>query len=115
MMRSSSSYYLIFFLLCFLATSLYLASPTNTNTTIIPSSTSALTFLPGMRAIKVSSSSQQHPPSQVTGETETFTNQAKFMEKEYRSINNDPEELAYHIDYHGVSTHPTPNPKHPTP
>ena len=52
---------------------------------------------------------------QVTGETKTFINQAKFMEKESESSNNDPEELAYHTDYHGVSTHPTPNPKHPTP
>ncbi|OVA13032.1 hypothetical protein BVC80_8947g13 [Macleaya cordata] len=25
------------------------------------------------------------------------------------------EELVYHVDYHGVSTHPTPTPKHPTP
>lgn len=25
------------------------------------------------------------------------------------------EELVYHIDYHGVMTHPTPTPKHPTP
>ncbi|KAI3863005.1 hypothetical protein MKX03_023560 [Papaver bracteatum] len=25
------------------------------------------------------------------------------------------EELVYHVDYHGVSTHPTPTPKHPRP
>jgi hypothetical protein len=24
-------------------------------------------------------------------------------------------ELVYHIDYHGVTTHPTPTPKHPKP
>ena len=25
------------------------------------------------------------------------------------------EELVYHTDYHGVTTHPNPNPKHPKP
>ncbi|XP_047324034.1 uncharacterized protein LOC124927625 [Impatiens glandulifera] len=25
------------------------------------------------------------------------------------------EDLTYHIDYHGVTTHPTPTPKHPQP
>ncbi|MCL7031897.1 hypothetical protein MKW94_002281 [Papaver nudicaule] len=25
------------------------------------------------------------------------------------------EDLVYHVDYHGVSTHPTPTPKHPRP
>ncbi|XP_052181533.1 uncharacterized protein LOC127794469 [Diospyros lotus] len=27
----------------------------------------------------------------------------------------DSEELTYHTDYHGVTTHPTPYPKHPNP
>jgi hypothetical protein len=25
------------------------------------------------------------------------------------------DELVYHVDYHGVTTHPTPTPRHPKP
>ncbi|OMO77613.1 hypothetical protein COLO4_25057 [Corchorus olitorius] len=31
------------------------------------------------------------------------------------SNSNNMDELVYHIDYHGVTTHPTPTPKHPKP
>ncbi|CDP03014.1 unnamed protein product [Coffea canephora] len=31
------------------------------------------------------------------------------------SSNMDVEDIAYHIDYHGATTHPTPTPKHPKP
>lgn len=27
----------------------------------------------------------------------------------------DEQELVYHVDYHGVTTHPNPTPKHPKP
>lgn len=27
----------------------------------------------------------------------------------------DGDELIYHVDYHGISTHPYPSPKHPRP
>lgn len=38
------------------------------------------------------------------------------MAKEYKTTtNNMDDDIVYHIDYHGVTTHPTPNPKHPKP
>ncbi|RXH78541.1 hypothetical protein C1H46_012259 [Malus baccata] len=33
----------------------------------------------------------------------------------HANSNNDLDELVYHIDYHGVTTHPNPTPRHPTP
>ncbi|KAJ0090711.1 hypothetical protein Patl1_14135 [Pistacia atlantica] len=34
---------------------------------------------------------------------------------EYEATANHLEDIVYHIDYHGVTTHPTPTPKHPKP
>lgn len=33
----------------------------------------------------------------------------------YTTRIDDSDQLVYHIDYHGVTTHPTPTPKHPRP
>ncbi|ERN07413.1 hypothetical protein AMTRI_Chr12g275110 [Amborella trichopoda] len=38
--------------------------------------------------------------------------QGHAAEAEYEASE---EELIYQVDYHGVTTHPTPNPKHPKP
>ncbi|KAD6454535.1 hypothetical protein E3N88_09241 [Mikania micrantha] len=35
------------------------------------------------------------------------------MSKAYDAINNEDAEIVYNIDYQGVKTHPSPNPKHP--
>ncbi|KAL8135214.1 hypothetical protein AgCh_010035 [Apium graveolens] len=40
-------------------------------------------------------------------ETEMYTIQSESASNE--------QELVYHTDYHGVTTHPNPNPKHPKP
>lgn len=33
----------------------------------------------------------------------------------YPSSTDNLDDLVYHVDYHGVTTHPTPTPKHPKP
>lgn len=33
----------------------------------------------------------------------------------YAASTDDFDEIVYHIDYHGVTTHPTPTPRHPKP
>ncbi|GLT36055.1 hypothetical protein SLA2020_104600 [Shorea laevis] len=34
---------------------------------------------------------------------------------QYSRSHDDSDELVYHTDYHGVTTHPTPIPRHPKP
>ncbi|KAK9099879.1 hypothetical protein Scep_023309 [Stephania cephalantha] len=43
-----------------------------------------------------------------------FNDERAFMNQD-NETSEDGEELVYHVDYHGVSTHPTPTPKHPRP
>ncbi|KAA8535702.1 hypothetical protein F0562_030705 [Nyssa sinensis] len=104
MMRSSN---IIFF--CLLATALYFASQSI-------SSSPPLTFLSGRRPLRefsISSSKQQHQYQKikVNEEMKGSTNREGSTAIECVSSNKDAEKLLYHIDYHGVTTHPTP--KHP--
>ncbi|KAI3709081.1 hypothetical protein L2E82_38830 [Cichorium intybus] len=39
--------------------------------------------------------------------------EANLVPKAYDEISNEDEEIIYNIDYQGVKTHPSPNPKHP--
>lgn len=43
------------------------------------------------------------------------TIQEGSMAKESPSSGYNLDELVYHVDYHGVTTHPTPTPRHPKP
>lgn len=43
------------------------------------------------------------------------TIQDEFMEFEIPKDAMEEDEFAYHVDYHGVTTHPNPTPKHPKP
>ena len=48
-------------------------------------------------------------------EMKLSTTQEDSIAVENRRGSNNLEETVYHIDYHGVMTHPTPTPKHPKP
>uniref|UniRef100_A0A5B7C0A1 Uncharacterized protein n=1 Tax=Davidia involucrata TaxID=16924 RepID=A0A5B7C0A1_DAVIN len=101
MMRSSN---IIFFFL--LAIALYFVSQSI-------SSSHPLTFPPGRRPLRELSMSSSNQPDQikVNKEMKRSTNREGSTAIEYVSSYEDTEELRYHIDYHGVTTHPTP--KHP--
>ncbi|KAJ6912121.1 hypothetical protein NC651_014712 [Populus alba x Populus x berolinensis] len=45
--------------------------------------------------------------------TEQATIKEDSRQLEYPSSSDNIDDLVYHVDYHGVSTHPTPTPKHP--
>ncbi|KAJ6912982.1 hypothetical protein NC651_015453 [Populus alba x Populus x berolinensis] len=47
--------------------------------------------------------------------TEQATIKEDSRQLEYPSSSDNIDDLVYHVDYHGVSTHPTPTPKHPKP
>ena len=51
----------------------------------------------------------------VDDEMKPSTMQEDSIAVEHRSSSKNLEEIVYHIDYHGVMTHPTPTPKHPKP
>ncbi|CAK9157513.1 unnamed protein product [Ilex paraguariensis] len=87
-------------------------------------SSSPLIFLPGRRPIReLRFSSSIQPGSRhkikIDGEMKRTTNQDRSdstsTEMKRASRNGVADELLYHIDYHGVTTHPTPTPKHPRP
>ncbi|RXH71432.1 hypothetical protein DVH24_018787 [Malus domestica] len=108
------SVYIIF--LCFLITVLCLSSH--------KISTDSRTSLPGRRPTrKLSMSLTNNKVNKyqkfkvVDGDRESET--SKFREIpvviKHSNSNSDLDELVYHIDYHGVTTHPNPTPRHPTP
>ncbi|KAI8017391.1 hypothetical protein LOK49_LG04G00210 [Camellia lanceoleosa] len=81
-----------------------------------------LMFLPGSLPIRELSASSfnQHQYRKIQVVREERNREEKggskatdFSRDEEDSKEDDSEE--YHIDYHGVSTHPTPTPKHPKP
>ena len=51
----------------------------------------------------------------IDGESETSTVQESPVSNTYASSNSNIDELVYQIDYHGVTTHPTPTPRHSKP
>ena len=58
-----------------------------------------------------------HTKMQVLDTTKRLPNQEAYnKEAPVNNGSNEAEgELIYHIDYHGVTTHPGPNPKHGRP
>ncbi|CAN6552013.1 unnamed protein product [Malus baccata var. baccata] len=81
---------------CFLITCLYLSSHK------INSASRA--SLPGRR-----------PARKLNGESEASKVKEIPLAIKHANSNNDLDELVYHIDYRGVTTHPNPTPRHPTP
>jgi hypothetical protein len=47
--------------------------------------------------------------------TEQATIKEDSRQLAYPSSRDNLDDLVYHVDYHGVTTHPTPTPKHPKP
>ncbi|KAB2620470.1 hypothetical protein D8674_037498 [Pyrus ussuriensis x Pyrus communis] len=100
------SVYIIF--LCFLVTVLCLSSH--------KISTASRTSLPGRRPMrKLSMSSTNNKVVDGDGESETSKFQEIPVVINFSNSKSDLDELVYHIDYHGVTTHPNPTPRHPTP
>ncbi|PON37600.1 hypothetical protein PanWU01x14_318810 [Parasponia andersonii] len=48
-------------------------------------------------------------------DSKTSTLEENSMTIIHESSDNNMDEVVYHTDYHGATTHPTPTPKHPKP
>ncbi|KAL3532765.1 hypothetical protein ACH5RR_006286 [Cinchona calisaya] len=95
------------------------------------SSAPSLVFHPGRRAIEKWSLSYKNEQGdhslksfslgsikQAAGRGVKSTNQENsnaYSTEKQNSSSKDVEDIVYHIDYHGATTHPTPTPKHPKP
>ncbi|KVI01418.1 uncharacterized protein LOC112500759 [Cynara cardunculus var. scolymus] len=51
--------------------------------------------------------------TKVDGNARRSKMQSNSMAKAYDANSNEAAEIVYNIDYHGVTTHPSPTPKHP--
>lgn len=51
----------------------------------------------------------------IDGDSETSMVQENPVSNKYASINSNIDDIVYQIDYHGVTTHPTPTPRHSKP
>ncbi|KAM5553605.1 hypothetical protein ABKV19_025704 [Rosa sericea] len=102
-------------LFCFLITVLYLSSH------IMSSSSLSLSILPGrqpMRKLSMSLTNKKHENPKIKvidGDSETSMVQENPVSNKYASINSNIDDIVYQIDYHGVTTHPTPTPRHSKP
>ncbi|XP_024020706.1 uncharacterized protein LOC112091398 [Morus notabilis] len=88
----------------------------------ISSSLSPPNFLPKARQpprkLRVSSSAlvHEHRKLEVTDEDlKTSISEEISTENKHEKSGDSIDEVVYHIDYHGVTTHPTPTPRHPRP
>ncbi|RZC71169.1 hypothetical protein C5167_034357 [Papaver somniferum] len=106
-MKASSS-----ITLCFLVTLIFvLSSPTITIlASSSSSSTSSVLLQTGKTSVRKLGNHQQDKLNIKVMNTQSDIIQGVPAEAE-----DNGEELVYHVDYHGVSTHPTPTPKHPRP
>lgn len=77
-------------------------------------SSAASTFYSGRRTlIEVPIASPNH--KNPFHKTQAIDDKTKQSTVKYAASTNDYDEIVYHIDYHGVTTHPTPTPRHPKP
>lgn len=96
-------------------------------TSVCGDASSASSASSSFRKLSVSYKSQQgiqNPKGSHFGSVEQAagrgvqpTNQESeaYSTETQNSNNLDAEDIVYHIDYHGATTHPTPTPKHPKP
>ncbi|KAK9269398.1 hypothetical protein L1049_001171 [Liquidambar formosana] len=112
MMKSSHA---IFF--CLLTTALYILSQTITSSSSSSSSSSSLNYFPGGRFMEeLSTSKIEYRKAKVlVDNTMRSTMQEGSIAVEHSSSGENLDALVYHTDYHGVTTHPSPTPKHPKP
>ncbi|XVF63484.1 hypothetical protein PTKIN_Ptkin09bG0090300 [Pterospermum kingtungense] len=92
-------------LLCLLATALDLLS----------SSSSSTISLSGRKSLKMSLPhyKNRYHNAKVVDEAAWESSGKSLMGLQYSNMDEEDEIVNYHIDYHGVTTHPTPTPKHP--
>ncbi|KAL9442298.1 hypothetical protein AB3S75_018229 [Citrus x aurantiifolia] len=103
------SLHFIFF--CMITISLYLFSKST-------ASSAASTFYPGRRTfteVPISPPNQKNPHHNTQCEMQAIDDKTKQSTVKYAASTDDFDEIVYHIDYHGVTTHPTPTPRHPKP
>ncbi|KAF9616295.1 hypothetical protein IFM89_029071 [Coptis chinensis] len=108
-MKPSSIFFLYLIALCLSSLNITHASS--------PSITS--TLLKGRRTLRTIefeklNHHQQDHNIKVAGK-DWFRADAKRLAVGEDEVDEDGDGLLYHIDYHGVSTHPYPSPKHPRP
>ncbi|KAK7329712.1 hypothetical protein VNO77_23887 [Canavalia gladiata] len=96
----------VFLLYCLLTISLYsLSQHTSYSLNVTPT-----------RKLSMSAPVKDHEHHEAQGADkamESTLTKEDAMTLEYTSNSYSPHDLVYHIDYHGVTTHPTP--KHPKP
>ncbi|KAL9398559.1 hypothetical protein Peur_007520 [Populus x canadensis] len=109
-------------LLAMLTTAFYFFSQN-----ICSSSSPSMFFLTGRRSMSEQRSMSEKRMSSVTLRDEHENTKVLDEKNEQATIKEDSRQLAYpsssdnlddlvyHVDYHGVTTHPTPTPKHPKP
>ncbi|KAJ4709197.1 Solute carrier family 13 member 3 [Melia azedarach] len=84
-------------------------------------SSASYTFYPGRRTLReLQKSSPNHKaPCHKIKDMDDKISQSTVKDVstavKYATSNDSFDEIVYHIDYHGVTTHPTPTPKHPKP
>ncbi|KAJ9132064.1 hypothetical protein P3X46_034577 [Hevea brasiliensis] len=98
-------FYLLTAAVCFFSCNISVSSP-------------SVIFLTGRRSMK----EQRMLPLHINGQekNKVLDEDAKQMTihehaREHQHLSNNDLDLVYHIDYHGVTTHPIPTPKHPRP
>ncbi|KAF5186263.1 hypothetical protein FRX31_024152 [Thalictrum thalictroides] len=101
---------------CLITTALYLSS---LNIAHASSSSSSITstLLAGKRTMR-KMGSEKPEVRQEDNDIKVVKTQWQQADKGSavgEDVDEDGDELLYHIDYHGVSTHPYPSPKHPRP
>ncbi|KAF7806710.1 putative transmembrane protein [Senna tora] len=97
-----------FFLFCLFTVAIYfLSHHTSSSVDVIPRPARKLsTSIPVVN--------HEHSKSEVADEAmDIYPDKADSVTLEYTSNSSSLHDLVYHIDYHGVTTHPTP--KHPKP
>ncbi|XP_027332042.1 uncharacterized protein LOC113847256 [Abrus precatorius] len=105
-MMSSS----VFLLYCFLTFSLYsLSQHTSYSLTVMPTRKLSMSD----PAIDHEHHEAQYKLQRADKAMESTPAKEDATTLEYTSNSYNPHDLVYHIDYHGVTTHPTP--KHPRP
>ncbi|KAK1399795.1 putative Transmembrane protein [Heracleum sosnowskyi] len=100
---------------CYLTTAVHLQSM-NAAAATSPAQFHLLGGRP-MRDLRILHSSQLDADQKIkvlNTKTTLDTIQPDSLQKESASV-DDEQELVYHVDYHGVTTHPDPTPKHPKP
>ncbi|KAJ7979369.1 putative Transmembrane protein [Quillaja saponaria] len=101
--------------LCLLATSFYFLSQYTSFASSSPSQT-VVKRPPRKLSMLLPNHEYEYHKIKVAGEAmKSATNKEGSTTLEYARSIEKLDDLVYHTDYHGVTTHPNPTPRHPTP